>query len=393
MRKSILALSRAVAVVGPVVLASVALAAPPAPLPEDPIPAVEKLPADYPKSWVLVSDLYFPSVLDGRVVVVDTMSPERPLKGMVRAAQFANMLFSPAKREIYTAETFYSRLTRGERTDAITIWNTATLQPKGEIVLPGGKRQQGVTYSGTFQFTNDERWALVANFTPAQSITVVDLDARSVLNEIDLPGCSHIYPTGARGFTSFCADGSLISVQLDEKGAVVASKTVENVQNIDSQAQFQMPAMVGRTAWFVTYGGQLKGYDLSGPVARPVSAKLSVGTAEGGQPEWRPGGWQVIAADPRGLLYVLMSPYGREGSHKDGGTEVWVIDPASGKRTNRIVLQAHSASIALTSEAAPRLVVTRADMGIDIYHAGTGAFIHSLGHAVAQNPIVYTPVP
>jgi methylamine dehydrogenase heavy chain len=393
MRKSILAIMRAVPIVIPALCASALAAAPPPPLPEDPIPAVEKLPADYPKSWVLVSDLYFSSLLDGRVVVVDTASPVRPLKGMVRAAQFANMLYSPAKREIYTSETFYPRLTRGERTDAITIWDTATLQPKGEIVLPGGKRQQGVTYSGTFQFTNAEKWALVANFTPAQSITVVDLDGRSVLNEIDLPGCSHIYPTGARGFTSFCADGSLISIQLDEKGAVASSKTVDGVQDIDNQAQFQMPAMVGRTAWFVTYGGQLKGYDLAGAVARPLAGKLSVGTAEGGQPEWRPGGWQVIAADPKGLLYVLMSPHGKEGSHKDGGTEVWVVDPASGKRTSRIALQAHSVSIAVTSEAAPRLVVTRADQGIDVYDAASGAFVHTLGNAVAQNPVVYTPVP
>ena len=64
------------------------------------------------------------------------------------------MLVAPAKGEIYTAETFYSRLTRGERTDAITVWDMATLQDKGEILLPGGKRQQSVTYPHLFQFTN-----------------------------------------------------------------------------------------------------------------------------------------------------------------------------------------------------------------------------------------------
>ena len=373
--------------------ASAAIAAPPAPLPEEPIPSVQTLPEDYPKSWILAHDFNFNSLVDGRIVVIDTASPVIPRKGMVRAAQFANMLYSPDKREIYTAETFYSRLTRGERTDAITIWDAATLQPKGEIVLPGGKRHLTVTYTGTFQLTNGGNWALVSNFTPAQSVTVVDLEGRKVLGEIDLSGCSHTHPTGARGFTSFCADGSLISVQLDDEGAVASSKTIEKVQDIDNQAMFQMPAMVGQTAWFVTYRGQLKGFDLSKPVAKPLATKLSVGTAEGGQPEWRPGGWQVIAADAKGLLYVLMNPAGKEGSHKDGGSEVWVVDPASGKRVSRIALQGHSASITVTREAAPRLVVSRTDSAIDVYDATTGTFVHTLGSAAGSSPIVLTPVP
>lgn len=368
-------------------------AAPPPPLPEEAIPSVATLPETYPQSWVLIHDFHFNSIVDGREVIVDTASPNQPLKGIVRSAQMGNMLFAPDKHEIYTAETFYSRLTRGERTDAITIWDSATLQPKGEILLPGGKRQQSVTYSGLFQFVNDHKWALVANFTPAQSITVVDLDGRKVLSEIDLPGCSHIYPTGARGFTSFCADGSLTSIQLDDAGQVASSKTVSGVQDVDKQPMFQMPAMAGRTAWFVTFHGQIKGFDLSGPVAKPLKAKLSVGTAEGGQPEWRPGGWQVIAADAKGLLYVLMSPLGKEGSHKDGGSEVWVVDPASGKRTNRIALQGQSISVAVTREAVPHLIVARADGAIDVYDAATGTFTHSLGNTVAFNPMLITPVP
>lgn len=360
-------------------------------LPEESIPSVATLPADYPDSWVLVHDLHFNSILDGRIAIVDTQNPVQPLKGLVRAAQFANMLHSRTKHEIYTAETFYSRLTRGERTDAITIWDTATLQPKGEIVLPGAKRQQSVIYTGLFQFTNDEKWALVANFTPAQSVTVVDLDGRKVLNEIDLPGCTHIYPTGTRGFTSLCADGSLISLALDDKGAVASSKTVAGVQDIDNQPLFGMPAMVGRTAWFVSYHGQLRGFDLSGPVARPLPGKLDVGTAEGGDPEWRPGGWQVIASDAGGLLYVLMSPHGKEGSHKDGGTEVWVVDPAKNARVRRIDLNGVAAAITITHEATPHLVVSRPGGSIDVFDAATGAVSQRLGSTAAFDPIVLVP--
>lgn len=394
MRKSPLALALLLAgLAGPAAHAAPRAAAAPPPLAEEPIPSVARLPEAWPKSWVLVHDFNFGSIVDGRVAVVDTASTAQPLKGFVRAAQFANMLFAPDKREIYTAETFYSRLTRGERTDAITIWDTVTLEPKGEIVLPGGKRQQSVTYTGVFQLVNAQKWALVANFTPAQSITVVDLAGRKVLGELDLPGCSHIYPTGERGFTTFCADGSLTSIQLDAAGKVASSQTVAGVQEIDQQAMFQMPAMVGRTAWFVTYRGQLKGFDLSGPVARPLPGQRSVGTAEGGQPEWRPGGWQVIAADAAGRLYVLMSPLGKEGSHKDGGSEVWVVDPASGQRTARIALKNPSISIAVTREPAPRLIALNAGAEVDVYDAGSGAFVHTLGKTVASNPLLITPVP
>jgi methylamine dehydrogenase heavy chain len=359
-------------------------------LPEEPIPSIRSLPAAWPAAWVLIHDFHFSSIVDGRVMLVDTSSEEQPLKGIVRAAQFANMLVSPRRGEVLTAETFYSRLTRGDRTDAITIWDMATLQPKGEIVLPGGKRQQSVTYPQLFQFTNADKWALVANFTPAQSVSVVDLDSRKVLAEVDLPGCAQVYPTGERGFSSFCADGSILSVTLGADGQAVSSKTLEKVQDIDNQPLFSTPAWVGRTAWFVSYRGQIKAFDFSGDVARALGGSFNVGTADGGAPEWRPGGWQVIAADGAGKLFVLMSPNGREGSHKDGGTEVWVVDTASKARVARIPLRAVASAIALTRESKPQLVVARGDGVIDIHDAATGSFVRSLGTAGGANPILIT---
>jgi len=360
----------------------------PKPLREESLPSVAKLPAVWPASWVTIHDFHFNAILDGRVAVVDTADPVQPLKGLVRAAQFANFLIAKDKGELYTSETFYTRLTRGERTDAITIWDAATLQPKGEIVLPGGKRQQSVTYPHLFQLTNGGQWALVANFTPAQSVTVVDLAGRKVLGEIDLPGCAQIYPTGTRGFTSLCADGSLFSVTLDAAGAVASSKSVPKVQDIDKQPLFGTPAMVGQTAWFVSFHGLIQGFDLSGDVAKPLPGAFSVGTADGGSPEWRPGGWQVINADTAGKLYVLMSPFGKEGSHKDGGSEVWVVDPAKKARTLRIPLKGQTLAIAVTKESTPHLVAAQASGAIDIYDAATGAFVRTLGATVAANPIL-----
>ena len=356
-------------------------------LPEEPLGSVAPLPATYPPSWVIVSDFNFNAIVDGRGVVVDTSSANEPFKGMFRASQFASILSSSTKSEIYTAESFFARLSEGERTDAITIWDKATLKSKGEILLPGGKRQQIVTYKNTFQFTNNEKWALVTNFTPAHSVTVVDLEGRKVLGDIELPGCSMVYPTGERGFTTFCADGTLTSIVLDPDGKVSSTVTTKPIHDIDNQAMFAMPAMVGKTAWFVTYRGLIRGFDLSGPVAKPLKKDFSVGAADGGQPEWRPGGWQVIASDANGRLYVLMTPFGREGSHKDASTEVWVLDPASKSRVARIAMKGPSVSIEVTHEASPKLVVARADSVIDIYDATSGAFVRTLGNHVAFNPL------
>lgn len=394
MRSFALALAASVSITA--IVEAPALAAPAAPaaypnaLPEEQIPVVNTLPAQWPSSWVLVHDFHFSSIVDGRVMLVDTASPERPVRGIVRAAQFANMLVSPRRGEVLTSETFYSRLTRGERTDVVSLWDMATLQPKGEIVMPGGKRQQSVTYPQVFQFTNAEKWALVANFTPAQSVSVLDLDARKVIAEIDLPGCAQLYPTGARGFSSFCADGSLISVKLGPDGQAVSSKVVENIHDIDNQPLFGTPAWQGQTAWFVSYHGRIQGFDFSGDVGKAIPGAFDLGTAEGAAPEWRPGGWQVIATDSAGKLYVLMSPNGREGSHKDGGTEVWVADPAKKARVARIALRGIASAIGLTKEAKPQLIVARADGVIDVHDAATGAFVRSLGTAGGANPILIT---
>lgn len=361
----------------------------PKPLAEEPTPAVTTLPDHYPASWMLVHDFNFNSISDGRVAIIDIAAETRNLKGMISAAQFGNVLNSTTKPEIYTAETYYTRLSRGDRTDVITIWDKASLKPKGEIVLPGRKRGLFVTLKNSFQFTNAEKWALVFNFTPGSSVTVVDLEGRKVLADIDLPGCSMMYPSGERGFSTLCTDGTMTSITLDASGNVVSTKTSKKINDIDADAMFMMPAMIGKTAWFLTFRGNLRGIDLSGPVARDLGG-FSVGTTTGGSPEWRPSGWQTITSDAAGRLYVLMSPNGKEGSHKDGGNEVWVIDPAKKVRVQRIALQASGVSIEASQQAKPLLVVARTDAVLDIYDAEDGKFIRSLSGAIAFNPLTMT---
>jgi methylamine dehydrogenase heavy chain len=360
----------------------------PQPLPEEPVPAVAVLPEKYPDSWVFVHDLHFNSLPDGRVALVDVAAENGNVKGQIPVAQFGNVLPATTRPEIYVGETFLSRLTRGERTDVITIWDTKTLTPKGEIVLPGGKRGLFVTLKNSLQFTNNEKWALVFNFTPGSSVTVVDLEGRKVLSDIDLPGCSLVYPTGARGFTSLCADGTMTSVTLDPAGRAGPALTSKAFNDIDKDALFMSPAMVGRTAWFASFTGNIRGIDLSGNAARDLGM-FALPKQAGGDPEWRPGGWQVITADKAGLLYVLMTPHGKEGSHKDGGTEVWVIDPARKTLVRRIALKNHSVSIEATQQANPLLVASKPDGSLDVYDAATGAFQRTIV-GVVHDPMTMT---
>lgn len=361
----------------------------PKPLAEEPTPAVLSLPGTYPDSWMFVHDLHFNSLLDGRAAIVDIAGKDRHLKGQIQVAQFGNILATTKASEIYVAETVYARLSRGARTDVITVWDKASLAPTGEIILPGGKRGQFVTQKNAFQFTNNEKWGLVFNFTPGASVTVVDLAGRKVLGDIDIPGCSLIYPTGPRGFMSLCADGTMTSIALDAAGKISATVTSKAFNDLDKDPLFMTPAMAGRTAWFVSFHGMIRGIDLSGAAARDLGA-FSMGKAEGGAPEWRPGGWQVISA-AGGRLYVLMSPNGKEGSHKDGGSEVWVIDPAKKARVARIPLKNMAISIETTQQAAPLLVAARTDGSLDVYDAATGKFRQTIT-AVAHDPMSLTAV-
>ncbi|WP_230190540.1 amine dehydrogenase large subunit [Sphingobium sp. CECT 9361] len=356
----------------------------PSPLPVESIGTIETLPATYPRDWVFIQDAYFDSMIDGRVVLVDTSSPSQPMKGMFNAGQMASYAVPTTGSDIYVAETYYSRLSRGTRTDVISIWDKVTLGWKGEIELPGGKRGQTVPTGHNFQLINDEKWAAVFNFTPAASISIVDLASRKILSDIDIPGCTMIYPLAGAGFMSLCADGTMASIRLKPNGEAETTVSSKPFNVIDDNPMFMTPARIGTTAWFATFKGDIRGIDLSGTVARDLGAFAlpREKTAEG---EWRPGGWQVIAGSDAGLLYVLMNSAGKEGSHKDGGSEIWVVDPKTKQRTSRFALKSPAFTIQVTHGATPRLVAALPDGSMDVYDATAGQFQHHLG------PMVHSP--
>lgn len=354
------------------------------PLPVGDIPRVETLPEQYPDTWIFAHDANFFSLLDGKVVVLDVAAETREYKGMIGAGQFASFLPATTRPELYVAETFYSRRTRGERIDAITIYDTVNLAPIGEILLPGGKRGQVVSLKPSFQFTDGERLGLLFNFTPAASVSVVDFTAREVIGEVDIPGCSLIYPTGKRGFSSLCGNGTMVSFKIDAKGQASDQTVSQKFNDLDNDPLFMKTARIGDMTYFVSFKGQVQpvNFTRDKPVIGKTWPLVTEAEAKAG---WRPGGWQILTAD-KSRLYVLMQPDGAEGSHKNGGSEIWVIDVKKQTRIERFELKTWGISIEATDSDPGYLVVTNADMDLDVYDSKSGQLIRTIGGRAAETP-------
>lgn len=357
----------------------------PEPLPAEPVPNVRTLPERYPQSWV------FLNYASNRIELRNVGSDSRDVEGQLQARDSTTLLVPKNRPEIYTADTVWSRYTRGTRTDYITVYDTKTLNPIGEIVLPGAKRALITTMQGMFAFTDHERMGLVFDFTPASSVTVVDLIARKVLNSIDIPGCSLIYPTGARGFSTMCSSGTMLSLKLDAAGKVIGRRETRKFNDLDHDPLFTASAIVGGVRYFPSMHGIVQPVDLRGDEVKILPKWPLVGAADL-PAHWRPAGWQIAAGEGNKLLYVLMQEHAHEGTHKDASSEVWVFNVDTKTRVRRLRLVRPGASIALTRGASPLLLV-QADQRLDVYDPATGGLFRSLNLPGFSTRMLIQPVP
>jgi methylamine dehydrogenase heavy chain len=341
----------------------------PNPLPAETIPKVEKLPAHYPTTWSWLN--YAGDRIELRNVGSDT----REVRGQLAAHDSATLLISDKRPEIYVADTVWSRGARGTRTDFITIYDKQTFEPTGEIVLPGTKRALITAMEGLIAFTDEQRMALVFNFTPASSVTVVDLVKRKPLGEIEIPGCSLVYPSGVRGFSTLCSSGTLLSIRLDANGAVASRSESKAFNPLDTDPLFTGSASLGGIRYFPSLHGRLQPVDMKGDDVKVLQDWPLVPAAEAAG-HWRPSGWQLIASDEQKLLYIIMQVDAHEGTHKDAGNEVWVFNPATKARVKRLRLVRPGSSIAVTHDADPLLLV-QAGERLDVYDT-QGMLLRSL---------------
>lgn len=352
----------------------------------EPAGVIRTLPDPWPSHWMIIQDGAFFHMNNGKYIVVDADSddPAGRVKGMFDGSFISQFYQAESRPEMYVSETFYSRGTRGVRTDVLTIWDKQTLSPVDEVVMPP-KRLSGMPQNYAVQLVDDEKIALVYNFTPATSVSVIDIVNREFLGEIPTPGCSLVYPMAGRAFASICTDGSMMSIQLDENGAQASSARTDVFFDANNDPLMEKAAMVDGVAYFPTFLGRMVPVDLSGETLAVGDPWSLIGDEEGG---WRPGGIAVTGTDAGGRIYVLMHPDGYEGSHKDPGTEVWVFDPESQERVDRIELQLPAISIGLTRDDDPLMATTNINLEVDIYNVESGDYLRTLSGIGAETPFL-----
>jgi methylamine dehydrogenase heavy chain len=281
--------------------------------------------------WVFVSD-----VLLRRSALLDL--DRGVFLGMISAGFLSpTPLFPRSRAEFYLPETYYSRGSRGERTDVVTIYDTATLAPVGEIPLPP-KRAVNVLPLGNAALSDDERFLAVFNMTPATSLSIVDLERRAFAAEIQTPGCSLAYAAGAARFLMLCGDGALLSVALDASGRAASLSRSQPFFDPQSDPVTEK-AVRWRNEWiFVSFEGLAYRVDVSGDAPRVAPAWDLIPEADRRE-QWRIGGSQHLAVhEPSGRLYSLVHQGGVD-SHKDPGGELWIYDLATGERVERLALR------------------------------------------------------
>lgn len=352
--------------------------------------------------WVWVGDLLFE-----RVQLVD-LDAGTFLGTIPVGYGMSQPLVARRRAEIYVPSTFYTRRTWGERTDALEIWDAATLVPIAEVPLPPRRAIDNFALAHA-TMTDDERFVAVFNWTPATSLTIVDVEARRVAGEVPIPGCSLVYALGARRLFSLCADGSLLVVTLGDDGRPGgAERTAPFFDPIDDPVT-EKGVRVGDRWIFVSFAGRV--YEVRAtPNGVAIAPPWTLGEGPARGVAWRTGGIQHLAVHaPSNRLYALMHR-GDIDTHKDPGEEVWIFDLATHRRTARIPLRPPGftimgaradlwhewpwpfdqmagwladrlappmvTQIAVTQDAAPLLVTSsRFTGGLGVYDGTTGEFV------------------
>ncbi|MBH3426139.1 amine dehydrogenase large subunit [Pseudomonas alkylphenolica] len=316
-------------------------------------------------------DVEFDNFVTGRVVVVDP--DQKRFLGMVSTGFAAPSTLSRDGKLLYTADLFYSRGTRGTRTDVLTAWDTSKLAPEWEVVIPS-KRAESLTQRFGLSTSADDRFVYVYNFTPSTSITVVDTQAKAVTSEIAIPGCVLSYPVGKRRIASLCGDGSIQLLTLGDDGKETA-RTQTKFFDPNAEKLVERGVNVGDTFYFTTTTGTVYTLDLSGKEAK-ILPTWSLVNDEEKKAGWAPGGWQLLAVAPKlNRLYVLMHDAHEAMKWEDPSNTIWAFDLKTQKKVGTLSTEgAPIWSLQATSDDNPLLLGINVGGGMDIFDLKSGKY-------------------
>lgn len=291
---------------------------------------IERLEPPFDAHWVWVADL----VLE-RLALID--ADDGRFVGMVNGGYGPMMpVFSLKRNEMYLPSTYFSRRTRGERTDVLEIYDLATLSPVAEVILPGRRATDAVALGHT-AITDDERFVAVFNWTPATSLSIVDVERRTMAIEVQIPGCSLVYAAGNRRFFSLCADGSALVITLDDDGSAATKERTKPFFDPNADPVTEKAARFGDHWIFVSFEGVAHVVDVSSEQLGFGEPWSLLNDADR-RASWRIGGLQHLAVHAEtSRLYSLMHRGGAD-THKEPGEEIWIYDLDSRRRLQRIEL-------------------------------------------------------
>jgi methylamine dehydrogenase heavy chain len=329
---------------------------------------------------VYVLEPVFPHLIAGKVWVVD--GDKQEIVGMMSAGYCPNFAVAPDHSQLFTFDTYWSKGTRGTRTDLVTFFDSQTLDIQAEVELPKG-RFLVVPKKQNAEITPDGRYLLSYNLAPSTSVSVVDVKEKKYVGDVEIPGCGLIFPTAGNRFSTVCSDGTLVTAEFDASLKTTLSR---EGPFFDAQENpvFEHAALDKKKGHvhFLTYEGEVITADLSKDKAQIMpqwSLLTDADKAEG----WRPGGWQVINIHrPSGRLFVLMHQ-GPRWTHKQPGEEVWVFDLATKKRVDRIHLKEHAIAIALSQDDEPYLFTQTEKPSLVTYNVKDGKEVGEMDFGIS----------
>ena len=326
------------------------------------------------QDWLIVNDPNWLGYMDSKVYFLDTKSGQ--MLGMVSAGGWrAAVEFSPDQSEMYVPEIYFSRLGRGDRTDVVTVYAVSTLSPIDEIEIPP-KRATGPGKRAFHGISDDGKLLYVLNMTPATSVSVVNLDNRTFVREIEIPGCALVYPSGNHTFLSVCGDGRFLHVNAEDDQQVELSKTGIAFDALGDPVT-EKATRIGDTWLFVSFGGvlhEIVATDTNALVRRSWPLISDEDASQG----WRVGGNHFVSAHLASKHYFVLMHKGGVDSHKDPGDEVWVYDIEKRERVARIELIEVASSIAVSQGAEPTLFTTTNGAKIGVYDVETGKHVKNV---------------
>ena len=330
-----------------------------------------------PKSphWVYVVDYAFLNEIDSRVYLFDGDTYRRI--GQIDAGFFPGVNLSPDGKTTAVATTYFARGGHGTRTDVVEFNDNATLGKTGEIVIPP-KHTQTLANLFTVAYSSDGRFVYTPYLTPAASFGVLDPAKKTVLSEIDTAGCTLVFPWGPNRVSSICESGRLLTVTLDAQGHESSRATSESFFDPDQDPVFAQAVPLSDGYAYVSFLGQVHEINFTQPKPVLRTPWSLVSATEKGT--WRPGGVQIGAVHKTlGKLFVPMHR-GGDGSHKDGGSEIWVFDLKSHQRTARWQVDTKELgdviSVQVSQDTKPLLFATTVRADLLIFEALTGKLRH-----------------